>query len=166
MPASMVHKIEYLAPGILRPAARNPRTHSAKQLKQIAASISRFGFTSPILISDDLTVVAGHGRLLASQKLGLAEVPCIRLSHLSAEERRAYLIAENRLAEQAGWNKAELALELKDLGDLGFDFEAIGFDLPEVDIIIQSAEASSPEACENQDDVPPPTGCLESRLPT
>lgn len=149
------HKIEYLAPTSLKPAARNPRTHSAKQLKQIAASISRFGFTSPVLVSEDLTVVAGHGRLLAAQKLGLAEIPCIRLSHLSADERRAYLIAENRLAELAGWDKAELALELKELGELNFDFEAIGFDLPEVDIIIHSAEASSPNASDDEDAVPP-----------
>ncbi len=147
-------KIEYLPPGDLRPAARNPRTHGAKQLQHLEASIRRFGFNAPILIADDRTVVAGHGRLLAAQRIGLPEVPCIRLSHLSGDERRAYLIADNRITDQAGLNKYDLALELQELSDLNFDFNAIGFDLPEVDLAIQEAQDASTSGGDDHDQVP------------
>jgi DNA modification methylase len=123
-------------------------------LKHIESSIRRFGFTTPLLISDELTVIAGHGRLLAAKKLGLEQVPCIRLSHLSADERRAYLIADNRTAELAGWSRAELALELKHLSEIDFDFTSVGFDLPEVDLLIQSSDEASPTRVEGEDDVP------------
>src|ERR1700716_944406 len=103
--------IEYLPTGSLKPYARNARTHSKKQIKQIAKSIERFGFTNPILISDAGELVAGHGRVEAPKLLGVAEVPSLRLSHLSETERRSYVLADNKLAEQAGWDREILALE-------------------------------------------------------
>lgn len=104
MQISTTPTIEMLPIGTLKPYARNARTHSKKQLKQIAESITGFGFTNPVLVSDELEIIAGHGRVLAAQGLGFSTVPTIRLSHLSAEERRAYVLADNKLAENAGWD--------------------------------------------------------------
>ena len=87
----------------LKPYPRNARTHSRKQIQQIAKSIERFGFTNPVLISDRSEIIAGHGRVMAAKELGLATIPTVRLSHLSAEERRAYVLADNKLALNAGW---------------------------------------------------------------
>jgi len=89
---------------VLRPYASNARTHSKKQIRQIAASIERFGFTNPVLVSDEGEIIAGHGRVLAAQQLGMTEVPTLTLSHLSAAERRAYVLADNKLALNAGWD--------------------------------------------------------------
>ncbi|HSR00472.1 MAG TPA: ParB/Srx family N-terminal domain-containing protein, partial [Sphingomicrobium sp.] len=89
----------------LRPYSRNARTHSRKQLKQIAASIERFGFTNPVLVSDDGEIIAGHGRVEAAKLLGITSVPTLALSHLSEAERRAYVLADNKLALNAGWDK-------------------------------------------------------------
>ena len=111
-------QIAYLAPERLRAAPNNARRHSKKQLKQIAKSIERFGFVNPILISDDFEIIAGHGRLEAAKLLGLRMVPTVRLSNLSPADRRAYLIADNRLAELSGWDRALLASELQGLLDL------------------------------------------------
>ena len=97
-------QLEMLPVEALRPYARNARTHSKKQIAQIAESIRRFGFTNPVLISDDNEIVAGHGRVVAAKQLGIDAVPTIKLSHLSAEERRAYVLADNKLAENAGWD--------------------------------------------------------------
>ena len=97
--------IEVLAIGSLKPYARNPRTHSEKQINQIANSIRQFGFTNPILIDSDLGVIAGHGRLEAAKLLGIGEVPTIRLDHMTEAQKRAYVIADNRLAENAGWDR-------------------------------------------------------------
>jgi DNA modification methylase len=122
----------------LKPASRNARGHSTKQITQIAASIRRFGFVSPVLLTDDDTVLAGHGRLAAARSLGMASVPTIRLSHLSAVERRAYALADNRLAELAGWDEDLLAIELQELAalDLDFDLEITGFDGAELDDLL------------------------------
>ena len=119
--------LEIIAVSALIPYARNSRTHSETQVGQIAASIREFGFTNPVLIADDNTVIAGHGRLLAAQKLGLADVPCLRLSGMTEAQRRAYIIADNKLALNAGWDDELLALELGDLRDSGFDLGVIGF---------------------------------------
>ena len=128
-------QIDYLSPGQLRPASRNARTHSKKQLKQIARSIERFGFVNPVLIADDFEIIAGHGRVEAAKLLGLRQVPTVRLSNLSAAERRAYVIADNRLAQLAGWDRALLAAELQGLLDLKFDdVELTGFSLDEIDV--------------------------------
>jgi len=102
----MTHKptIEHLAIDALIPYARNSRTHSAEQVAQVAASIREFGFTNPVLIDGEGGIIAGHGRVMAARQLGLAEVPCIRLAHLSEAQRRAYVIADNKLALNAGWD--------------------------------------------------------------
>ena len=112
----------------LIPYARNARTHSDAQVAQIAASIAEFGFTNPILAGSDGVIVAGHGRLAAAQKLGLASVPVVVLDHLTATQRRALVIADNRIAENAEWDEAMLRVELDDLQDEGFDLDLTGFD--------------------------------------
>jgi DNA modification methylase len=148
-------KIAYLSPQRLRPSRNNARTHSKKQLKQIARSIERFGFVNPVLISDELEVIAGHGRLEAAKMLGMTKVPTVRLSNLSAAERRAYLIADNRLAELAGWDRDLLAIELQGLVEIQFDdIELTGFSLGEIDQILdEAAEKTAPEPA-REDDIP------------
>ena len=134
--------IEHLPVGQLRPYDRNARTHSAKQIAQIAASIAAFGFNNPVLIDGDGTVIAGHGRLAAAQKLGLDTVPCVRLEHLDEARKRAYILADNRLAEKAGWDPDILAIELQYLTSLDLDFEVTttGFEMAEVDLLLGSSE--------------------------
>jgi ParB-like chromosome segregation protein Spo0J len=107
---------------------RNPRTHSAAQIDKLVASVREFGFTNPILTDGKRGVVAGHGRLLAARKLGMAVVPTLELSHLTPAQRRAYVIADNRLALDAGWDEDLLALELGELRDDAYDLEVIGFE--------------------------------------
>jgi hypothetical protein len=131
-------KIAYLATEQLRAAATNPRRHSQKQLQQIAQSIARFGFVNPVLISDDFEIIAGHGRVEAAKLLGLKQVPTLRLSNLSPAERRAYVIADNRLAQLAGWDRELLAIELQGLIDLKIDdVEVTGFSLPEIELMLE-----------------------------
>ena len=113
----------------------NPRTHSPAQITKLVASMKEFGFTNPILTDGKRGVVAGHGRLLAAQKLGMATVPTLELSHLTAAQRRAYVIADNRLALDAGWDDELLALELGELRDDGFDLGLTGFDGRELDAL-------------------------------
>jgi ParB-like chromosome segregation protein Spo0J len=108
-------QLEYLPVEALTPYANNARTHSEQQIGQIAASIERFGFTNPVLIGDDQQIIAGHGRVAAARRLGMSEVPVLMLSHLSTAERRAYILADNKLAENAGWDKELLAIELQGL---------------------------------------------------
>ncbi|MEM6683800.1 MAG: DNA methyltransferase [Pseudomonadota bacterium] len=128
----------------LSPAPRNARTHSPKQIRQIAASIERFGFINPVLIDAAGQIIAGHGRVAAAKQLGLADVPTLRIDHLSDDEKRAYVIADNRLAELAGWDMEILSVELADLGslDLDFNIELTGFDTPEIDNLFSPAEAA------------------------
>ena len=123
----------------LRPHPGNARTHSKKQIRQIADSIVRFGFTNPVLIADDDTIVAGHGRVLAAKLLGMAQVPTLALSHLSAAERKAYVVTDNKLALNAGWDTEILAIELQGLIDLDFDVSLTGFSLAEIDIVLDDA---------------------------
>lgn len=137
----------------LRPYARNARTHSRKQIRQIAASIERFGFTNPVLISDDGEIVAGHGRVEAAKLLKWKAVPTIALSHLSETERRAYVLADNKLALNAGWDKEILAIELQALVDLQFDVELTGFSLAEVDFAIEEAGEADPDGTDAPEDV-------------
>ena len=115
--------VEQLPTAELTPYARNARTHSPEQINQIAASIQEFGFTNPILIDATNEIIAGHGRVMAAQKLGIETLPCIRLSHLSETQKRAYIIADNKIALNSGWDEALLAQELEDLDALGFDME-------------------------------------------
>lgn len=116
----------------LAPYERNARTHSDEQVAQIAASIQQFGFTNPILVGEDGKIIAGHGRLMAARKLRMPEVPTIELAGLSDEQRRALVLADNKLAMNAGWDEDLLRLELGELNDLGFDLSLTGFDLDEL----------------------------------
>jgi DNA modification methylase len=136
----------------LRPYARNARTHSKKQVKQIADSISRFGFNNPVLISDDSEIIAGHGRVEAARLLGWKTVPAITLSHLSEAERRAYVLADNKLALNAGWDREILAIELQALVDLSFDVELTGFSLAEIDLLIDAAADADPDGTDTAED--------------
>jgi DNA modification methylase len=136
--------LEPMAVSRLRPYGGNARTHSKKQIRQIADSIQRFGFTNPVLISDDDEIIAGHGRVEAAKLLGLQNVPTLRLSHLNAAQRRAYVLADNKLALNAGWDREVLAIELQALIDLEFDVEITGFSLAEIDVLLDEVGESSP----------------------
>jgi hypothetical protein len=140
----------------LKPYARNARTHSRAQIKQIADSMERFGFTNPILIDDDDQIIAGHGRAAAAKLLGIQEVPTVRLAHLSPAEKRAYILADNRLAEKAGWDKEILAIELQGLIDDDFAVELTGFSMPEIDVILEDAEDAKREASGPENEIPEP----------
>ncbi len=139
----------------LVPYQRNPRTHSDEQVAQIAASIVAFGFNNPVLVDSNAGIIAGHGRLLAARKLGLKQVPVIVLDHLDEHQRRAYLLADNRLSELAGWDHELLALELKELADAGFDATLAGFDSKEVDDFLASLERDAETDAEEVDDAVP-----------
>jgi hypothetical protein len=145
-------KIEQLPTDTLIPYARNTRTHSEAQVAQIAGSIREFGFTNPVLIDGENGIIAGHGRVLAAQKLGLGKVPCIRLAHLTDTQRRAYIIADNKLALNAGWDEELLGLELADLREDGFDLELTGFDGDELANLL----AETTEGQTDPDEVPEP----------
>lgn len=143
--------IEHIPASALRPYARNARTHSPKQIAQIAASIDEFGFNNPVLIDRDGEIIAGHGRVEAAKKLGLETVPCVRLEHLSYAQKRAYILADNRLAEKAGWDREILAIELQHLTEIDIDFDVTltGFEMAEVDLLLgadQGAEAKADPA--------------------
>ena len=148
-------QIAYLPPERLRPSPNNARTHSKKQLKQIARSIERFGFVNPVLISDDFEIIAGHGRVEAAKILGLRQVPTVRLSNLSPADRRAYVITDNRLAELAGWDRELLASELQGLLELQFDdIELTGFSLGEIDLMLDEAAEKKAEEPGPEDELP------------
>ena len=144
--------IEHRAPGSLRPYERNARKHSKKQVRQIAGSIERFGFTNPVLISDDHEIIAGHGRVEAAKLLGLEKVPTVRLSHLSEAERRAYILADNKLALNAGWDPDMLAIEFQALIDLDFDVSLIGFSTAEIDLTLDTARDRDPQGVTAEED--------------
>lgn len=133
-------RLEMMPPDRLIADQRNARTHSQRQIGQIAQSIERFGFVSPVLIDGANRIIAGHGRVEAAKRLGLDLVPVLRITHLSAAERKAYALADNRLAELAGWDGEILAIELQVLRELDFDLTAIGFELNDVDIVGNDAE--------------------------
>jgi ParB-like chromosome segregation protein Spo0J len=132
-------EIEQVSVETLIPYARNSRTHSEEQVSQIAGSIREFGFTNPVLIGADNGIIAGHGRLMAARKLGLEEIPCIRLGHLTETQKRAYVIADNKLAVNAGWDEELLKLELCSLQDDGIDFLLTGFSEAEFSILLKDA---------------------------
>ena len=138
----------------LSPYPGNARKHSRKQIRLIADSIARFGINNPVLIDDDGMIIAGHGRVAAAKQLNLVAVPTIRLSHLSEVDKRAYILAENKLAERAGWDQDILAIELQGLIDVDFDLELTGFQMSEIDIILDSADKTKRNREEFQDDVP------------
>jgi DNA modification methylase len=158
--------IEMLPVAALRPYSGNARTHSKRQIGQIVDSIKRFGFTNPVLISDDGEIVAGHGRVMAAKELGMASVPTVKLSHLSAEERRAYVLADNKLALNAGWDTEILAIELQALIDLDFDVTLTGFSLAEIDFTLDQAREAAPSDGDDAADriVEPSSGPAVTRL--
>jgi DNA modification methylase len=136
--------------GELIPYARNPRTHSDAQVAQIAASIREFGWTNPVLVDGKSGIIAGHGRVLAARKLGLERVPVIELAHMSEAQKRAYVLADNQLALNAGWDQELLRLELADLSELGFDLGLIGFGEGELARLL----AGSKEGLTDDDEAP------------
>lgn len=150
-------EIIYRAVSELRPRATNPRTHTKKQLEQVAASIRRFGFTNPVLIDEEDGIIAGHGRVEAAKLIGMSEVPTVRLANMSEAEIRAYVIADNQLAANAGWDRELLGLELRYLSelDLNFDVTITGFDTPEIDVLIGELSLDG-EGVDPADTVPEP----------
>jgi hypothetical protein len=137
---NLVKIIELVPLARLKPWARNARTHSKKQIRQIAKSIETFGFTNPALIDAADMILAGHGRVEAAKLLGMDAIPCVRLEHMTQGQKRAYIIADNKLAENAGWDQDLLAQEFEALMglDLGFDLTLTGFSFPEIDHVIAS----------------------------
>jgi ParB-like chromosome segregation protein Spo0J len=137
-------KLTTIAIGDIVPDPRNPRKHSRDQVRAIARSIEAFGFNTPILMDTHSKIIAGHGRFEAAKLLGKNEVPVIRLAHLTDAQARAYMLADNKLSDRSSWDEASLAQNLKELSELvlDFDFEAIGFEPPEVDFRIQSLDSS------------------------
>jgi hypothetical protein len=154
-PVNLDLKVRYQNVEALKPYAGNARTHSDKQIAQIAASIGKFGFNNPVLVDADNRIVAGHGRVEAAKRLGLTNIPTIRLDHLSDAERRAYVIADNRLAELAGWDREILKIELQGLADsdLGFDIEITGFDTAALDLLLD--DTGEPTKPDPADELPP-----------
>lgn len=145
------YSIEWRHPDLLRAYPYNARVHEPEQVRQIADSLTEFGWTNPILIDGEDMVIAGHGRLMAARLLGMSRVPCLRLAGLSDEQRRAYVLADNKLAENAGWDNSLLRLELKDLSDAGFDVEVIGFSQDEIDNILNGLEGDGDGDGEKQE---------------
>lgn len=146
----------------IRPDPRNPRLHGKRHVRQLAKSIEAFGFNAPIMIDDDAQIVAGHGRYAAALALGLPSAPCIRLGHLNEHQRRAYMVADNRLGELSKWDTVvlgELMLELAE-ADLSFDVEAAGFSIGEIDLMVAEDGAEAPD----RDDALPEPGPTISRL--
>jgi len=140
--------ITSLPVGSLKPYDRNARTHSTKQIAQIAASIEAFGFNNPVLIDKEGGIIAGHGRVEAAKTLGFETVPCVRLEHLSDAQKRAYILADNKLAEKAGWDPEILKIELQHLTslDLDFDISVTGFEMPEIDVLLSDTAPESDPA--------------------
>ncbi len=137
-------QITYQLISALKPRPANPRTHTQKQIEQIATSIKRFGFTNPVLIDDENGIVAGHGRVEAAALVGIRKVPTVRLTDMTEANIRAYVIADNKLAENAGWDRELLGLELQYLSELDIDFDVTitGFDIPEIDVLISDLSLS------------------------
>ena len=146
---SLERKVTFLPISDLATNPRNARTHSPRQIQEIARSIERFGFNNPVLIDERNQIIAGHGRVEAAKLLGRERVPTLRIGHLSDQDKRAFIIADNRLAEKAGWDPEILAIELQGLIELDFDAELTGFSIPEVELIL---DAAGPPANNTADD--------------
>lgn len=138
--------IKYKDPRKLKARPNNPRTHTPRQIKQVAASITEFGFINPVLLDSGDGIVAGHARVSAALSLGMTDVPTVRVDHLTPTQIRAYVIADNRLAEKAGWDPTLLALELQELSlELNFDVTVTGFEMAEIDLVIGEAAGNEPD---------------------
>lgn len=163
-------KATELATGEIRPYARNARRHSDKQIDMIARSIREFGFVNPVLIDGDNNIIAGHGRFEAAQRLGLDRVPVMHLDHLTAEQVKAYRIADNRIAELSNWDDDILRLEIADLmqleiaGELEFDVSLTGFDTPQIDVLLDGAGSASAGTLVESVDLPGDDAIAVSRV--
>lgn len=147
----MTESIEQIAPADLVPYERNPRTHSDAQIQQLSGSIKQFGFTAPILIDENNGVLAGHGRLLAAKSIGLELVPCRRIQGLSDAQKKAYIIADNKLALNAGWDGDLLMQELTALHEVDFDMAPLGFDADELSMAMGLDEVVSESSAKEID---------------
>lgn len=145
------YQIEWHDPARLQPYKYNARTHSPEQIAEICRSIREFGWTTPVLIDGADGIIAGHGRVLAAMAMGIHTVPCIRLSHMDSDQKRAYVIADNQLALKAGWDMELLRLELSDLREVGFDLTLTGFDDLEAEDILKGLGEGGGEG-EGQED--------------
>src|SRR3954451_20518682 len=146
----------------LNPYAGNARTHNRKQTNQIAASIEEFGFTNPVLVDEDGHIIAGHGRVKAAKQLGLIEIPTVRLGHLTRAQKRALRLADNRMAENAGWDMEILAIELQGLQAEGFEVVLTGFETSQIDVILDAAAGTKSDR--DKDDTIPPPGVAVTRV--
>jgi ParB-like chromosome segregation protein Spo0J len=153
---AMAKRIELWPVDRLTPYERNARTHSSEQVAQIAASIVEFGFTNPILVDSHDGIIAGHGRLMAAQELGLKTVPVVVLDHLSERQRKAYILADNQLALNAGWDTDLLRAELQDLAEQEFDLSVIGFSDEELADLLPEIEELPPEGADEEAVPEPP----------
>jgi DNA modification methylase len=158
--------IEYLPVASLRPDPKNARLHSDKQVRQIAKSIEAFGFNVPVLVDANLQVIAGHGRLRACERLGIAQVPVIQLEHMSEHQMRAFLIADNRLTENSEWDNRLLGEQLKILSEAELDFslEVTGFEMGEINLMIENLSPASKGADDPADALPGPSSAQVSRI--
>jgi ParB-like nuclease domain len=161
-------KVEFVSVGDLQPNPHNARTHSAEQIDLIASAIGQFGFINPIIVNRANKVLAGHARLEASKKLGLTRVPVLRVEHLSPAQMRAYVLADNKLAEKADWSTELLKLEIQGLLDLDFDVELTGFSTAEIDLLLGNDDTTEdvdnvfPEAGSEQGAVTRPGDCWQA----
>src|SRR5579863_10412089 len=158
--------MQYRALGELRLDPKNPRVHSPKQIAQITASIRTFGFNVPVLVDAKLNVIAGHGRVAACQRLGLGEAPTIQLEHLSAQQLRAFMIADNRLTENEQWDEVLLGQELKILAEseLDFSLEVTGFEMAEIDLFIEHLNPAGDGDQDPADELPGSSDVRVSKL--
>jgi DNA modification methylase len=147
-------QIENLPIRTLRPYEGNARTHSKRQIRQIAKSIERFGFCNPVLIDNQRQIIAGHGRVAAARLLGIDQVPTVEVAYLSDAEKRAYILADNRLAEKAGWDREILAIELQALINLDFEVELTGFETAEIDLVLEEANETTGSPPVPEDETP------------
>ncbi len=164
-PAALRSVVAYLPLGSIVSDPNNPRLHCSAQINAIARSIEAFGFNAPILVDKANRVVAGHGRLEAAKRLELAEAPVIRLEHLSEQQAKAYMLADNKLTDRSTWDDGKVAIVLKELSDIALDFEieATGFEPPEIDLRIQSLEPPD-ESTDSADEFETLEGPPVSRL--
>lgn len=144
-------KIEKIGIEKLIPYAKNARTHNDEQVTQIAASIKEFGFNNPVLIDKDNGIIAGHGRLEAAKKLKIKEIPCVRLEHLTEAQKKAYIIADNKLALNAGWDEELLKLSINELEELNFDIDLVGFNESELDNLFNDEVETEKEDSDSED---------------
>lgn len=147
-------KLEFIELNSLVPYSENSRTHSEEQISQIEKSIQRFAFTNPILIDEKNGIIAGHGRFVAAANIGLDKAPCLRLSYLTEDEKKAYVIADNKIALNAGWDEEKLAEQLIELRDSDFELDLLGFDVEELGDLLPDFENKKELNNEREDKIP------------